>query len=400
MNEYNKKQNVINFLDSVGHYAEDTEFLYESLLCLQGNDKFVIDGWQEWVVKEAGFVQGVADFGRGVVTGAKQAYADTTTKQVVQEIINSAQDIGVTAKKFSEKFHVDPIISAIILCSGLTGGLGAIPPIALAYALRKGISWTANKAFDKVWEGITGMSVDEADKLWQSKMNQPQQPQVQQPQTKTALESCKMISFESFLQQRDMEFLKDMQYMNEDFKSIIGNIASKGREYLGDIKQRGFGTVAGETVGKAIGTAAGSVKNFVEVIKKTLAHIGKFIKNNPVKTSQIIIGTIAGSMIGHYSTSYINSFLEHPTPEQVQQVSQAAQEAGISNADIAGENWADEQTKGLISPVGEKIRKGVEKGYKILSKTAKGAGEAGEEAEGMLATSAGMARSMSGTRKV
>jgi hypothetical protein len=56
--------------------------------------------------------------------------------------------------------------------------------------------------------------------------------------------------------------------------------------------------------------------------------------NNPVKTGTMMMAIAAGSMIGSYGTQAINSFINKPSADQVQELTAVAKQAGVPDSEI------------------------------------------------------------------
>ena len=389
-----QKHDAIVFLETNYQYAIDEHALFDSLIFVYGNDPIILEAWGDWwntakdYAKKAwnwantkqlslkDLASGTGNFAKGVVAGAKKGFVDTNTDEAIKKIEAVGDQISKFSKDFSEKFKVDPVTAAIVISAGFTGGIGAIPMIAIPIALRRTGSWLSNKAFDAAWQGVTGMTPDQTDQMYQQYFGLDQKnqaapqaaPQAGKPMPVpaagkpmpvpatgkpmpvptagkpmpvvpndfvnvgyNAAESVAgELTFERFLMDKDLELYMEIKWLQNLWNKGVD--AVKG--YAKDVGERGFGTATGERVGKALGTGAGYFMNIGTVIAKSIANIGRFMKNNPIKTSKLIMGLAVGSMIGHYGTKAINDFINKPSQAQLKELADASKKAGVPDNEL------------------------------------------------------------------
>jgi hypothetical protein len=340
----------------------------------------------------AGAVKGAKEFGQGFAQGSQQGYKDTRTEEGVKKIENIAAKVGELSKAFTQKYKIDPVTAAIIISSGATGGLGAIPMTALAIGLRKGSAWLAGKGMDAAWKKATGKTPAELDQMWQSKINAPKAvpaatgakpatpppvpaagakpaaPAGARPATPAAgarpatpppvpvaagarqapssdqfhYEMFKRpkTSFATFLENKDADLYKNIidEGMWDNAKGFLTGALNKGADiakgYAKDIGDQGFAKATGSLVGKGAGQAAGTFMNLGSVLGSSLKNAASFMANNPVKTGTMMMAIAAGSMIGSYGTQAINSFINKPSADQVQELTAVAKQAGVPDSEI------------------------------------------------------------------
>ena len=405
-----KRLDVFNFLDNYeGVINESTKI---EVYALFGNDDIVNEAWDTWWNKAkeiAGkaydtaknVVQGAKNFGTSFSKAAKKSYGETATDENVKAIENAAVKIAEASKAFSKKYKIDPITAGVIIASGMTGGIGAIPMTILAMALRRGSGYLASKGMDAAWKKVTGHTPEELDKMWQNELHgnqtqsgqtqaqaqeqpqaqaQPQSPQtgkiqaqVRQPQSQAGKQNIKKsplqnqpntkqqsqtrqlaktqnepasdypyrfsdstLSFQSFLESRDQELYENLA--NEGFKDRITGLIKKGTEKAQQFAQnwqdKGFGHASGDLLGTGAGIAAGYARNIAIVIGKSLKNMAKFMVNNPVKTSTMLLALWIGSKIGSVGTKTINDLIYKPSANQIGELASAAKEAGVPNNEI------------------------------------------------------------------
>jgi hypothetical protein len=150
------------------------------------------------------------------------------------------------------------------------------------------------------------------------------------------------LTFEQYIMSRDPEMYMELtswlkQLVGKGAKKageFAGNVAQGAKDYAKDVGERGFGTATGERAGRVLGKGAGTFVNIWSVLKKSIANVGKFMANNPVKTSKLVLAIAAGSMIGHYGTQAINNFIHKPSSDQIGEITKAAKDSGVSDTDI------------------------------------------------------------------
>jgi hypothetical protein len=407
---YKKRSDVFAFLDS--YSGTINESVLQELYTNFGYDDVVNEAWGDWLNKAKGMAQNVAagaanvvagavkgakDFGQGFAQGSQQGYKDTRTEEGVKKIENIAAKVGELSKAFTQKYKIDPVTAAIIISSGATGGLGAIPMTALAIGLRKGSAWLAGKGMDAAWKKATGKTPAELDQMWQSKINAPKaapaaagakpatpppvpaagakpaapapapagaRPAGARPATPppvpvaagarpaakpTAPSSDQFhyemfkrpkTSFATFLENKDADLYKNIidEGMWDNAKGFLTGALNKGADiakgYAKDIGDQGFAKATGSLVGKGAGQAAGTFVNLGSVLGSSLKNAASFMANNPVKTGTMMMAIAAGSMIGSYGTQAINGFINKPSPDQVQELTAVAKQAGVPDSEI------------------------------------------------------------------
>ena len=393
---YKKRSDVFAFLDS--YSGTINESVLQELYINFGDDDVVNEAWGDWLNKAKGMAQNVAagaanvvagavkgakDFGQGFAQGSQQGYKDTRTEEGVKKIENIAAKVGELSKAFTQKYKIDPVTAAIIISSGATGGLGAIPMTALAIGLRKGSAWLAGKGMDAAWKKATGKTPAELDQMWQSKINAPKAapaaagakpatpppvpaagarpaaPAGARPATPPPVpvaagarqapssdqfhyEMFKRpkTSFATFLENKDADLYKNIidEGMWDNAKGFLTGALNKGADiakgYAKDIGDQGFAKATGSLVGKGAGQAAGTFMNLGSVLGSSLKNAASFMANNPVKTGTMMMAIAAGSMIGSYGTQAINSFINKPSADQVQELTAVAKQAGVPDSEI------------------------------------------------------------------
>ena len=393
---YKKRSDVFAFLDS--YSGTINESVLQELYTNFGYDDVVNEAWSDWLNKAKGMAQNVAagaanvvagavkgakDFGQGFAQGSQQGYKDTRTEEGVKKIENIAAKVGELSKAFTQKYKIDPVTAAIIISSGATGGLGAIPMTALAIGLRKGSAWLAGKGMDAAWKKATGKTPAELDQMWQSKINAPKAapaaagakpatpppvpaagarpaaPAGARPATPPPVpvaagarqapssdqfhyEMFKRpkTSFATFLENKDADLYKNIidEGMWDNAKGFLTGALNKGADiakgYAKDIGDQGFAKATGSLVGKGAGQAAGTFMNLGSVLGSSLKNAASFMANNPVKTGTMMMAIAAGSMIGSYGTQAINSFINKPSADQVQELTAVAKQAGVPDSEI------------------------------------------------------------------
>ena len=401
---YKKRSDVFAFLDS--YSGTINESVLQELYTNFGYDDVVNEAWGDWLNKAKGMAQNVAagaanvvagavkgakDFGQGFAQGSQQGYKDTRTEEGVKKIENIAAKVGELSKAFTQKYKIDPVTAAIIISSGATGGLGAIPMTALAIGLRKGSAWLAGKGMDAAWKKATGKTPAELDQMWQSKINAPKAapaaagakpatpppvpaagarpaapagarpaaPAGARPATPPPVpvaagarqapssdqfhyEMFKRpkTSFATFLENKDADLYKNIidEGMWDNAKGFLTGALNKGADiakgYAKDIGDQGFAKATGSLVGKGAGQAAGTFVNLGIVLGSSLKNAASFMANNPVKTGTMMMAIAAGSMIGSYGTQAINSFINKPSADQVQELTAVAKQAGVPDSEI------------------------------------------------------------------
>ena len=387
-----QKHDAVVFLETNYQYAMNEQALFNGLIFVYGTDQIILEAWSDWWNTAKDYAKkawnwantkqlsltdiptAAGNFAKGVATGAKQGFKDTNTDENIKKIEKLGSQISEFSKGFSEKYKIDPVTAAVIITAGATGGLGAIPVIAIQFALRRTGSWLSNKAFDTAWQGITGMTPDQSDQLFQQyygsdqkakaaplaanqvnplAANQVKKPTV--PTGKPAMANAQMpdnsinlgynlgdsmigrLTFESYIMHKDPELYMELtawlkQQWNKGKKAVgqaAQNFMGGVKNYAKDVGERGLGTATGERVGRGIGIGAGHFWNLTTVIAKTIANVAKFMKNNPVKTSKIVMALAVGSMIGHYTTKAINNFIKKPSHDQLKELSDHAKKAGV-----------------------------------------------------------------------
>jgi len=385
-----QKNDVTFFLESNHQQFEDSKELFYNMICKFGNDPIILEAWGDWWNKAKEYAgkawnwannkdmslqdiaTGTGNLAKGVVTGYKQGYKATEGEAGIKKIESIAKEVSELAKSFSQKYKVDPVTAAVLISAGATGGLGAISMIAIAIGLRRSGSWLADKGFEKVWEKLTGMTVDQADAAWQGssasapkmaspasapKMANPasapkmagsagtfnvMNPSVSSASIKDHFQNSGNLTFEQYIMSRDPEMYMELtswlkQLVGKGAKKageFAGNVAQGAKDYAKDVGERGFGTATGERAGRVLGKGAGTFVNIWSVLKKSIANVGKFMANNPVKTSKLVLAIAAGSMIGHYGTQAINNFIHKPSSDQIGEITKAAKDSGVSRTDI------------------------------------------------------------------
>jgi hypothetical protein len=388
---HKKRSDVFAFLDS--RHGTIDESVLQELYFNFGNDDVVNEAWGDWLSKAKGMAQNVAagaanvaagavkgakEFGKGFVQGSQQGYKDTRTDAGVKKIENIAASIGELSKKFTQKYKIDPVTAAIMIGSGATGGLGTIPMLAMAVGLRKGSAWLAGKGMDAAWKKATGKTPAELDQMWQSKISDTKAPATAAPAAMArpaapqpapaamarpaapqpapaamarpaAPDSDQFhyetfnrskTSFVAFLENKDAGLYQNIidEGMWDSAKGFFTGALNKGadvaRGYAKDIEDQGFARATGSLVGKGAGKAAGTFSNSVIVFAKSLQNAGSFMVNNPVKTGTMLMAIAAGSMIGSYGTQAINSFIDKPSADQIQDLTAAAKQAGVPDGEI------------------------------------------------------------------
>ena len=374
---HKKRSDVFAFLDS--RHGTIDESVLQELYFNFGNDDVVNEAWGDWLSKAKGMAQNVAagaanvaagavkgakEFGKGFVQGSQQGYKDTRTDAGVKKIENIAASIGELSKKFTQKYKIDPVTAAIMIGSGATGGLGTIPMLAMAVGLRKGSAWLAGKGMDAAWKKATGKTPAELDQMWQSKISDTKapataapaaaaRPAAPQPAPAAARPAApdsdqfhyetfnrSKTSFAAFLENKDAGLYQNIidEGMWDSAKGFFTGALNKGadvaRGYAKDIEDQGFARATGSLVGKGAGKAAGTFSNSVIVFAKSLQNAGSFMVNNPVKTGTMLMAIAAGSMIGSYGTQAINSFIDKPSADQIQDLTAAAKQAGVPDGEI------------------------------------------------------------------
>ena len=404
---YKKRSDVFAFLDS--YSGTINESVLQELYANFGDDDVVNEAWGDWwnkakgmaqnvatgaVNMAAGAVKGAKEFGQGFAQGSQQGYKDTRNEDGVKKIESIAAKVGELSKAFTQKYKIDPVTAAIIISSGATGGLGAIPMTALAIGLRKGSAWLAGKGMDAAWQKATGKTPAELDQMWQSKINDPKAaappaaagakpatpppvpaagakpaaapvpaaagakpatpPPVPAAGAKpaarpTAPDSDQFhyemfkrpkTSFATFLENKDADLYQNIidEGMWDDAKGFLTGALNKGADiakgYAKDIGDQGFAKATGSLVGKGAGQAAGTFVNSGIVFAKSLQNAASFMVNNPVKTGTMMMAIAAGSMIGSYGTQAINNFIHKPSSDQIQDLTAAAKKAGVPDSEI------------------------------------------------------------------
>jgi hypothetical protein len=331
---YKKRSDVFAFLNS--YSGKIDEYVLQELYANFGDDDVVNEAWEDFFdtskspilqgakkigqglkyANEKGFfdpskspiLQGAKEFGREAIKSGRQAakksYKNTRTEKGVKKIENIAAKVGEISKAFSNKFKIDPVTAAVLISAGATGGIGAIPIIALAIGLRKGSAWLAGKGMDAAWQKVTGKTPAELDEMWQSMIGDA--PSARSPIPES--------TFVDFLENRDSDLYK--------------HIANEGKIL------KGFGSLVGKGVGTVAGTVAGTFVNLGIVLARSLKNAASFMINNPVKTGTMMMAIAVGSMIGNYGTEAINSFIYEPSINQIKELSDAAKQAGISNDEL------------------------------------------------------------------
>lgn len=389
---HKRRSDVFAFLDSRPGTIDES--VLQELYANFGDDDVVNEAWGDWLSKAKGMAQNVAagaanvaagavkgakEFGKGFVQGSQQGYKDTRNDAGVKKIENIAASIGELSKKFTQKYKIDPVTAAIMIGSGATGGLGTIPMLAMAVGLRKGSAWLAGKGMDAAWKKATGKTPAELDQMWQSKISDtkapataapapaaqarpatPQpapaamaRPAAPQPAPAAARPAApdsdqfhyetfnrSKTSFAAFLENKDAGLYQNIidEGMWDSAKGFFTGALNKGadvaRGYAKDIEDQGFARATGSLVGKGAGKAAGTFSNSVIVFAKSLQNAGSFMVNNPVKTGTMLMAIAAGSMIGSYGTQAINSFIDKPSADQIQDLTAAAKQAGVPDGEI------------------------------------------------------------------
>jgi len=384
-----QKNDVTFFLESNHQQFEDSKELFYNMICKFGNDPIILEAWGDWWNKAKEYAgkawnwannkdmslqdiaTGTGNLAKGVVTGYKQGYKATEGEAGIKKIESIAKEVSELAKSFSQKYKVDPVTAAVLISAGATGGLGAISMIAIAIGLRRSGSWLADKGFEKVWEKLTGMTVDQADAAWQGSSASPKMaspasapkmanpasapkmanpagtfnvmnPSVSSASIKDHFQNSGNLTFEQYIMSRDPEMYMELtswlkQLVGKGAKKageFAGNVAQGAKDYAKDVGERGFGTATGERAGRVLGKGAGTFVNIWSVLKKSIANVGKFMANNPVKTSKLVLAIAAGSMIGHYGTQAINNFIHKPSSDQIGEITKAAKDSGVSRTDI------------------------------------------------------------------
>ena len=398
---YKKRSDVFAFLNS--YSGKIDESVLQELYTNFGYDDVVNEAWSDWLNKAKGMAQNVAagaanvaagavkgakDFGQGFAQGSQQGYKDTRTEEGVKKIENIAAKVGELSKAFTQKYKIDPVTAAIIISSGATGGLGAIPMTALAIGLRKGSAWLAGKGMDAAWKKATGKTPAELDQMWQSKINAPKaapaaagakpatpppvpaagarpaapaaapaagarpatpppvpvaagaRPAPSPDQFHYEMFKRPKTSFATFLENKDADLYKNIidEGMWDNAKGFLTGALNKGadvaRGYAKDIGDQGFAKATGSLVGKGAGQAAGTFVNLGIVLGSSLKNAASFMANNPVKTGTMMMAIAAGSMIGSYGTQAINSFINKPSADQVQELTAVAKQAGVPDSEI------------------------------------------------------------------
>lgn len=376
---HKKRSDVFAFLDS--RHGTIDESVLQELYANFGDDDVVNEAWGDWLSKAKGMAQNVAagaanvaagavkgakEFGKGFVQGSQQGYKDTRNDAGVKKIENIAASIGELSKKFTQKYKIDPVTAAIMIGSGATGGLGTIPMLAMAVGLRKGSAWLAGKGMDAAWKKATGKTPAELDQMWQSKISDTKapataapapaamaRPAAPQPAPVAARPAApdsdqfhyetfnrSKTSFAAFLENKDAGLYQNIidEGMWDSAKGFFTGALNKGadvaRGYAKDIEDQGFARATGSLVGKGAGKAAGTFSNSVIVFAKSLQNAGSFMVNNPVKTGTMLMAIAAGSMIGSYGTQAINSFIDKPSADQIQDLTAAAKQAGVPDGEI------------------------------------------------------------------
>ena len=384
-----QKNDVTFFLESNHQQFEDSKELFYNMICKFGNDPIILEAWGDWWNKAKEYAgkawnwannkdmslqdiaTGTGNLVKGVATGYKQGYKATEGEAGIKKIESIAKEVSELAKSFSQKYKVDPVTAAVLISAGATGGLGAISMIAIAIGLRRSGSWLADKGFEKVWEKLTGMTVDQADAAWQGSSASPKMaspasapkmaspasapkmagpagtfnvmnPSVSSASIKDHFQNSGNLTFEQYIMSRDPEMYMELtswlkQLVGKGAKKageFAGNVAQGAKDYAKDVGERGFGTATGERAGRVLGKGAGTFVNIWSVLKKSIANVGKFMANNPVKTSKLVLAIAAGSMIGHYGTQAINNFIHKPSSDQIGEITKAAKDSGVSRTDI------------------------------------------------------------------
>lgn len=368
----NRQKNDVKFFLEINHQQfENSKELFYNMICKFGNDSIILEAWGDWWNKAKEYAgkawnwannkdmslqdiaTGTGNLAKGVVTGYKQGYKATEGEAGIKKIESIAKEVSELAKSFSQKYKVDPVTAAVLISAGATGGLGAISMIAIAIGLRRSGSWLADKGFEKVWEKLTGMTVDQADAAWQGSSAAPKMaspagtfnvmnPSVSSASIKDHFQNSGNLTFEQYIMSRDPEMYMELtswlkQLVGKGAKKageFAGNVAQGAKDYAKDVGERGFGTATGERAGRVLGKGAGTFVNIWSVLKKSIANIGKFMANNPVKTSKLVLAIAAGSMIGHYGTQAINNFIYKPSSDQIGEITKAAKDSGVSDTDI------------------------------------------------------------------
>lgn len=328
-----------------------------------------------------GFMSGTSDFAKSAAQGAQEGWSAARSEDQIKRVQAIADQIADASKAFSQKFKIDPITAAVIIGAGATGGMGGIAMTALAVGLRRGSSWLASKGMDAMWQKVTGYTPEQLDQMWRSGGSQEEAPQQAQPQTapkqptiapavaaKPGAKGVDLspqvayttgpygspvsgkaesaLSFQSFLESRDPYMLLMIEQEKQGllgrikgwFTNMLGAGADAVKDYAKDVDERGFAKATGERVGRAAGGAAGQAANIGQVAVKSvwgaIKNGAKFLANNPVKGSTMILGSIVGGMIGSYGAKAINDFINKPSADQIQQAAEAAQKAGAPASDI------------------------------------------------------------------
>ena len=147
-------------------------------------------------------------------------------------------------------------------------------------------------------------------------------------------------SFATFLENKDADLYKNIidEGMWDNAKGFLTGALNKGADiakgYAKDIGDQGFAKATGSLVGKGAGQAAGTFMNLGSVLGSSLKNAASFMANNPVKTGTMMMAIAAGSMIGSYGTQAINSFINKPSADQVQELTAVAKQAGVPDSEI------------------------------------------------------------------
>ena len=130
------------FIES--NYRENNTTMMRLVVEKFGNSNFVIVEAESIMDKikniGASAYQKVKDFGSNLSSEFKNSYGNTRNDAGLEKIKDSVKLIANLSAKFSKKFKIDPISSAMIISAGVTGGFAAIPVAVVAYVLKKQIN--------------------------------------------------------------------------------------------------------------------------------------------------------------------------------------------------------------------------------------------------------------------
>ena len=298
------------FIES--NYCQNNTTMMRLVVEKFGNSNFVIVEAESIMDKikniGASAYQKVKDFGSNLSGEFKNSYGNTRNDAGLEKIKDSVELIANLSAKFSKKFKIDPISSAMIISAGVTGGFAAIPVAVVAYVLKKQINKLVSSR--NMWKKVIGYTPEEIDKAygdWMAGSNTP----------KLAHES--KLSFKQFINEYDMD---DMYAHASKFNK--------------DVKEKGFMGAAGGTIGKSMGTGVGFLGNAAEAVAPAIKTAFKYIKNNPVKTGVVIIGVIAGALIAHYATEGLNKAIDiiQEPQQHYNKIVEDLRKNGVSEKDI------------------------------------------------------------------